>query len=112
MILLARFHTNLEENIKGQGPPKPSINLTRGLAAQWLFRVAPCCKGTIYINKHPCLLRESNLGPTAQQSESLTTIPDGRTRGISISKLKRIMNVNSEALFEPIQNIGNNVEGF
>ncbi|GFV36150.1 hypothetical protein TNCV_1974861 [Trichonephila clavipes] len=32
----------------------------------------------LYIYKHPCLLRDSNPGPTAQQSASLTTILDGR----------------------------------
>ncbi|GFV35443.1 hypothetical protein TNCV_3204751 [Trichonephila clavipes] len=45
-----------------------------GLVARWLFRVAPCREGTI----HPCLLRDSNPGPTAQQSASLTTLSDGR----------------------------------
>ncbi|GFV98620.1 uncharacterized protein TNCV_1453061 [Trichonephila clavipes] len=30
-----------------------------------------------YIYKHPCLLRDSNLVPTARQSASLTTIPVG-----------------------------------
>ncbi|GFU39804.1 uncharacterized protein TNCV_1949831 [Trichonephila clavipes] len=28
----------------------------------------------LYIYKHPCLLRDSNPGPTVQQSPSLTTI--------------------------------------
>ncbi|GFX34471.1 uncharacterized protein TNCV_3657091 [Trichonephila clavipes] len=31
----------------------------------------------LYIYKHPCLLRDSKSNPTAQQSASLTTIPDG-----------------------------------
>ncbi|GFX38144.1 hypothetical protein TNCV_3837431 [Trichonephila clavipes] len=44
----------------------PSTNLKRGLAARWLFR-APPCRRTLYIYKHPCLLRDSNPIPTAQQ---------------------------------------------
>ncbi|GFS55643.1 hypothetical protein TNCV_131591 [Trichonephila clavipes] len=54
----------------------PSTNHTRGLAARRLFIVPPATKA-LYIYKHPCLLRDSNPGPTAQQSASLTTIPDG-----------------------------------
>ncbi|GFW46263.1 uncharacterized protein TNCV_2813581 [Trichonephila clavipes] len=37
----------------------------------------PHAAKALYIYKHPCLLRDSNPGPTAQQSVSLTTIPDG-----------------------------------
>ncbi|GFV86618.1 hypothetical protein TNCV_4184721 [Trichonephila clavipes] len=54
-----------------------STNLTRGLAARRPFRKPPLRKGTTHY-KHPCLLRDSNLGPTAPQSVSLTTVPDGR----------------------------------
>ncbi|GFW78806.1 hypothetical protein TNCV_4262261 [Trichonephila clavipes] len=61
----------------GLSPPFPSTNLTRGLAARWLFRVPPAAKAR-FIYKHPCLLRDSNPGPTALQSASLSTIPDGR----------------------------------
>ncbi|GFY16801.1 uncharacterized protein TNCV_4338021 [Trichonephila clavipes] len=32
----------------------------------------------LYFYKHQCLRQDSNPGPTAQQSASLTTIPDGR----------------------------------
>ncbi|GFW23535.1 uncharacterized protein TNCV_3806321 [Trichonephila clavipes] len=38
----------------------------------------PHAAQALYIYKHPCLLRNSNPDPTAQQSASLTTIPDGR----------------------------------
>ncbi|GFX68346.1 hypothetical protein TNCV_2817201 [Trichonephila clavipes] len=31
-----------------------------------------------YTCEHPCFLRDPNPGPTAPQSASLTTIPDGR----------------------------------
>ncbi|GFV60622.1 hypothetical protein TNCV_2739711 [Trichonephila clavipes] len=31
----------------------------------------------LYHHEHPCLLRDSNVGPMAQQSASLTIIPDG-----------------------------------
>ncbi|GFU06585.1 uncharacterized protein TNCV_1002251 [Trichonephila clavipes] len=36
----------------------------------------PYAAQELYIYKHPCLLRDSNPVPTAQQSYSLTTIPD------------------------------------
>ncbi|GFW64064.1 hypothetical protein TNCV_707691 [Trichonephila clavipes] len=52
----------------------------RGFAAQRLFRVLPCRREALYIYKHPCLIWDSNPGPTAQQSASLTTIPDGRLK--------------------------------
>ncbi|GFX02546.1 hypothetical protein TNCV_728001 [Trichonephila clavipes] len=38
----------------------------------------PHAAKALYIYKHPCLLRDSNLVPTAPQSASLTTIPVGR----------------------------------
>ncbi|GFX45068.1 hypothetical protein TNCV_3431161 [Trichonephila clavipes] len=53
----------------------PSTNLTRGIAARRLFRVPHAAQG-LYIYKHPYLLRDSNPVPTAQQSASLTTVPD------------------------------------
>ncbi|GFS65928.1 hypothetical protein TNCV_2509791 [Trichonephila clavipes] len=79
---LARFHTSFEGEQPGGGhrvsyPSYPSTNPRRGLAAVPLFRVPPAEKA-LYICKHPCLLRDSNPGPTVQQSASLTTIPDGR----------------------------------
>ncbi|GFY24378.1 uncharacterized protein TNCV_1014261 [Trichonephila clavipes] len=37
----------------------------------------------LYIYKHPCLFRDSNPVPTAQQSASLTTIPDAVAQGAS-----------------------------
>ncbi|GFU51861.1 transposable element Tcb2 transposase [Trichonephila clavipes] len=36
----------------------------------------------LYIYKHPCLLRDSNPGPTAQQSASPTTTQEGRHNGV------------------------------
>ncbi|GFY17571.1 uncharacterized protein TNCV_3519261 [Trichonephila clavipes] len=75
--------TNFEEGehpAGGSGSYKLSSSstiLTRTLVARWIFRV-PHSPKALYIKKHPCLLRDSNPGPTAQQSASLTTIPDGR----------------------------------
>ncbi|GFT63198.1 hypothetical protein TNCV_4746951 [Trichonephila clavipes] len=78
---LARFYTNFEGDhpVKWSGPPtylplpptsRDDLQLNEHLkllhAAQ-----AP------YIYKHPCFLQDSNPEPTAQQSASLTTIPDG-----------------------------------
>ncbi|GFW48379.1 uncharacterized protein TNCV_1109421 [Trichonephila clavipes] len=39
------------------------------------FRYPHAAKA-LYIYKHPCFLRNSNPGPTAQQSASLTAVPD------------------------------------
>ncbi|GFT24287.1 hypothetical protein TNCV_2065051 [Trichonephila clavipes] len=36
---------------RGPHPTSPSTNLTRGLAARRLFRVPPCRKGTIHLQK-------------------------------------------------------------
>ncbi|GFV49870.1 hypothetical protein TNCV_1391521 [Trichonephila clavipes] len=54
----------------------PSTNLPRGLAARRLFRVPHATKA-LHIFKHPCLLRDSNPVPKAQQKALLTAIPDG-----------------------------------
>ncbi|GFV85289.1 hypothetical protein TNCV_929191 [Trichonephila clavipes] len=57
----------LRDNTLGtvRGLSPPSTNLTRGLAARRLFRVLPCHEGSIHLQKHPCLLRDLNPGPTA-----------------------------------------------
>ncbi|GFS47992.1 uncharacterized protein TNCV_3599421 [Trichonephila clavipes] len=39
----------------------------------------PPAAKALYILKPPCLLWDSNPSPTAQQSASLASIPDGRT---------------------------------
>ncbi|GFW59844.1 hypothetical protein TNCV_2917261 [Trichonephila clavipes] len=38
----------------------------------------PHAAKALYIYKHPCLLRDANPGPLAQQSASLTAIPNGQ----------------------------------
>ncbi|GFV62799.1 hypothetical protein TNCV_2317121 [Trichonephila clavipes] len=71
----------LRENIQRRSETSqlssPSTNLTRGLAARWLFRVSPCHKA-LYIDKQPCFLQNLNPGHTTQQSLSLTTASDGQ----------------------------------
>ncbi|GFW74986.1 hypothetical protein TNCV_2678541 [Trichonephila clavipes] len=52
-------------------------NRTRRLADRRMFRVTPCRTATIHL-KTSMLSPDSNLGPTAQPSASLTTIPYGR----------------------------------
>ncbi|GFS86025.1 hypothetical protein TNCV_1220121 [Trichonephila clavipes] len=61
----------VSEWYRWSGAYSPSTSYTRGRP----FRVPPCREGTIHL--HTCLLRDSNPGPTAQWSVSLTTIPDG-----------------------------------
>ncbi|GFY16593.1 uncharacterized protein TNCV_2787201 [Trichonephila clavipes] len=69
-----------EHNGGGQGPP---ISLPLPKTSREDLRLDgylkyPYAVKTLYIYKHPCLLRDSNPTPTAQQSASLTTILDGR----------------------------------
>ncbi|GFX79856.1 hypothetical protein TNCV_4981681 [Trichonephila clavipes] len=80
--MAVRFHLSFEEEHPGRGSgpstshPWPSIS-REDLQLDCCLSYPPAAKA-MYIYKHPCLLRESNPGPTAQLSESLTTIPDGR----------------------------------
>ncbi|GFV21721.1 hypothetical protein TNCV_164521 [Trichonephila clavipes] len=55
------------EHPRGQDLPPlfPFQHLTRRLATQRVFRVPHAAKA-LQIYKHPCLLRDSNAGPTAQ----------------------------------------------
>ncbi|GFT95931.1 hypothetical protein TNCV_312581 [Trichonephila clavipes] len=53
----ARFHPNFVEEhsggrVRDLTPLFPSNNLTRGLAVRRLFRVPPCCKGTIHLQTY------------------------------------------------------------
>ncbi|GFW19633.1 uncharacterized protein TNCV_1605241 [Trichonephila clavipes] len=52
----------------------PSTNLTRGLDGYLEYSHAAKAP---YICKHPCIFWDSNPGPTAQHSASITTKPDG-----------------------------------
>ncbi|GFU69032.1 hypothetical protein TNCV_3785531 [Trichonephila clavipes] len=63
---LARFHSNLEDGVRASRLSSPSTYLMRGFAARRLFRVSSC-RRALYIYKYPCLLQDSNLGPTAQR---------------------------------------------
>ncbi|GFU68828.1 hypothetical protein TNCV_1548121 [Trichonephila clavipes] len=81
--VLARFHPNSErKHIRvGQGGPT-SLSLSfhhppERIFGRRLFRVTPCRKGTIHLQTPMSSPWDSNLGPTTQQSASLTTIPDG-----------------------------------
>ncbi|GFX20473.1 hypothetical protein TNCV_3488301 [Trichonephila clavipes] len=55
----------------------PFTKLWRGLAARRLFKVPPCREGTIHL-RTSVSFPGFEEGSTAQQSASLTTIPDGR----------------------------------
>ncbi|GFU92689.1 uncharacterized protein TNCV_4635201 [Trichonephila clavipes] len=62
----------------------------------------------LYIYKHPCLLRYSNPVPTAQQSASLTTIPD--VRHVTHSEQKSLLLYT--AVLRPILTYGSPVWGY
>ncbi|GFV41791.1 hypothetical protein TNCV_3629421 [Trichonephila clavipes] len=55
--------------------------------------VYPHAAKALYLNKHPCLLWNSNPGPTAQQSASLTTIPDGQLLSQILEANSQVQNV-------------------
>ncbi|GFW91706.1 hypothetical protein TNCV_4501251 [Trichonephila clavipes] len=74
----ARFHRNLEE----ERPAGEFTSLLFSRTSREDLRLDgyleyPHATNSLYIYKHPCFLLESNPGPMVQQSESLTTIPDG-----------------------------------
>ncbi|GFV02355.1 uncharacterized protein TNCV_1022831 [Trichonephila clavipes] len=75
----ARFHPYLEgENLEGgQGPPTPLPLPPTTREDLWLdgYLGYPHAAKALHIYIHPCLLRDSNLVPTAPQSKSLITIP-------------------------------------
>ncbi|GFW89454.1 uncharacterized protein TNCV_3967441 [Trichonephila clavipes] len=78
---LARFHLNFdgERPEGGQGPPTFllfPLTSREDLRLDGYLKYPHAAKA-LYIYKHPCLLRDLNTGPTAKQSASLTTIPDG-----------------------------------
>ncbi|GFY32290.1 uncharacterized protein TNCV_3557981 [Trichonephila clavipes] len=68
-----------ENSLEGQGPPTSLIlpqTSPEDLRLDGYLEYPPIAKA-LYIYKHPCLLWDSNPGPKAQQSASLTNIPDG-----------------------------------
>ncbi|GFW91639.1 hypothetical protein TNCV_4500581 [Trichonephila clavipes] len=79
---MARFHPNLKGEHTGEVrhlsfPPTSREDSQLDGYLEYLHAAK-----TLYIYKHPCLLRESNSGSTTQQSASLTILPDG-WRGMS-----------------------------
>ncbi|GFW98319.1 hypothetical protein TNCV_1091971 [Trichonephila clavipes] len=62
----------------------PSTNQREDLRLDRYFE-DHCAAKALYIYKHPCLFRVSNPVPTAPESASLTTIPDGRLKHHFIS---------------------------
>ncbi|GFW52246.1 hypothetical protein TNCV_2426931 [Trichonephila clavipes] len=65
--------------VRGLSPLFPLHQPHERLEPRRLLRVHPAEKA-LYIYKHPCLLPDSNPGPTAPQSASPTTIPVGRLK--------------------------------
>ncbi|GFV01676.1 uncharacterized protein TNCV_3050691 [Trichonephila clavipes] len=64
----------------GEGPPTslPLPPTTRVDLKLNGYLEYPHAAKALYIYRHPYLLRDSNPDPTAPQSASLTTTPDGR----------------------------------
>ncbi|GFT51898.1 uncharacterized protein TNCV_1226201 [Trichonephila clavipes] len=80
--VLDQFHPNFEGEYLGGGQRPPTSLLlpptSRGDLRLHGYLKYPHTTKALFIYKHPWLLRDSNPGPTAQQSASLATIPDGR----------------------------------
>ncbi|GFT55536.1 hypothetical protein TNCV_3320511 [Trichonephila clavipes] len=99
---LTRFRPNFEREYPGdgQGPP-PSLSLppTSGenLRLAGYLEYSHATKA-LYIDKHPCLLRDSNLGPTELQLAQLTTTPDEGDTLASTSLPKLSLKANERAL--------------
>ncbi|GFS54903.1 uncharacterized protein TNCV_3576211 [Trichonephila clavipes] len=78
---LARLHPNFKEHPRDcQGTPKsiplsPTSRKDLGLEGYLEY---PYAAKALYIYKHSCLLRDSNPGPTAQQTVLLITMLDLR----------------------------------
>ncbi|GFX31719.1 uncharacterized protein TNCV_4082431 [Trichonephila clavipes] len=78
--VVARFHLKLEsEHCRCQEPP---TSLPLPPTSREDLRLKDCLEyphaaKALYIYKHPYLLRNSNPGLKAEQSASLTTMPDG-----------------------------------
>ncbi|PRD23065.1 UNVERIFIED_CONTAM: hypothetical protein NCL1_47415 [Trichonephila clavipes] len=81
LLILAgtTLHRNGEHSGGGQRPPtSPPLPLrSREDLRLDGYLEYPYATKALYIYKHSCLLWDSNPVPTAQQSASLTTIPDG-----------------------------------
>ncbi|GFW42763.1 uncharacterized protein LOC103524116 [Trichonephila clavipes] len=77
-----QFHPKLEgENPGGDQEPPTSLPLlptTQEDLRLDSYLECPHAANTLYIYKHPCLLRDSNPVPTAPHSASLTSVPVGR----------------------------------
>ncbi|GFW51047.1 uncharacterized protein TNCV_3593291 [Trichonephila clavipes] len=83
--LVFPFHQPLRENLWHDG-----------------YLKCPHAAKTPYTYRHPCLRRDSNPGPTTQQSASLITITDSRKKKLSLQEaldlLQNLPSKSSDAL--------------
>ncbi|GFV40497.1 uncharacterized protein TNCV_1288991 [Trichonephila clavipes] len=98
--ILVRIGTDasrFQSNFEGEHPGRlgishlssPSSTSRKNLRLNGYLEYPHTAKA-LYTYKHPCLFRDSNPDPTAQQSASLTTIPDRRQ--LSASSVERLAN--------------------
>ncbi|GFX87075.1 HTH_Tnp_Tc3_2 domain-containing protein [Trichonephila clavipes] len=82
MDFLSPSHKEGENPGRGQGPPTslPLPGTPREDLQLFGYLEYPHAAKSIYIYKHPRLLRDSNPVPTAPQSASINTTPVGRER--------------------------------
>ncbi|GFY26956.1 hypothetical protein TNCV_930971 [Trichonephila clavipes] len=79
-VQFAHFHLNFKEELPGGGKRPPihlllPTNVSIGFVDLRLLRVTPAAKA-LYIYIHPCHIWDLKPGYTAQQSTSLTSIPN------------------------------------
>ncbi|GFU78247.1 uncharacterized protein TNCV_5008281 [Trichonephila clavipes] len=78
-VRFGSIQPQFRKNTLGGGQRPPTSLPPTSREDLWLdgYLEYPHAVQALYIYKHPCLLRDSSPVPTAQESASLTTIPDG-----------------------------------
>ncbi|GFU74837.1 uncharacterized protein TNCV_503711 [Trichonephila clavipes] len=77
-LTMVRNYDDRHQKLSGQGHPTSLPPTSREDLRIDGYLKYPRAAKALYIYKHPYLPRDSNPGPTAHQSSSLTTTPDGR----------------------------------
>ncbi|GFV68994.1 hypothetical protein TNCV_2936071 [Trichonephila clavipes] len=79
-VRFGSFYPNFEREPLGglrASSHSPSSNLTKVTCGLSAIGIVPHAEKALCIYRNPCIIWDSNSGPNAQQSESLSTLPDG-----------------------------------